>query len=182
MKPALTAALAAVALAATPARASDTYLVAKLGYLWPSGDVAQAAGNFGQVDPKFYWEAGVGMNASLLGLQLNVGRFSSSLSTINLSVSTVPVVVAVQLRLPIPLITPYIEAGGGAFFNNAEIPGVYSESHVTWGVLLGGGVDLRLEWLLLGVEARYLSADSGIPNLTYRVDGTTLTGKIGFYL
>jgi hypothetical protein len=182
MKPTLAAALAAVALAASPARAADAYLVAKLGYLWPSGDVLQAGGSFGQVDPKFYWEAGVGMNASVLGLELSGGRFSSTNSTLNMSISSVPVLLSVQLRIPIPVVTPYVEVGGGAFFNSVEIPGLLSESHVAWGFLVGGGIDFRFSSLLLGVEARYLSADAGIPNVTLRVDGATLTGKVGFYL
>ena len=182
MKPILAAALAAGALAATPARAADTYLVGKLGYLWPSGNVIQAGGNLGQVPARFYWEAGVGMNASVLGLELTGGSFSSSVSVIDLSVSTVPVLLVVQLRIPIPVVTPYVEAGGGAFFNHAEIPGALSQSHTTWGFTVGGGVDIRISSLLLGAEARYLSADSGIPNLTYRVDSATLTGKVGFYL
>ncbi|HYQ81422.1 MAG TPA: outer membrane beta-barrel protein [Anaeromyxobacteraceae bacterium] len=182
MKPALAAALAAVALSATPARAADFFINGKLGYLWPSGEVMQAGGNFGKVDPKLYWEAGLGLHASVLGLELTGGRFSSTNSTLNLSVSSVPVLLAVQLRIPIPVVTPYVEAGGGAFFNKAEIPGAFSESHTTWGYVLGGGVDIRIEFLLLGVEARYLSADAGIPNVTLRVDSATLTGKVGFFL
>ncbi|HEU4385603.1 MAG TPA: outer membrane beta-barrel protein [Anaeromyxobacteraceae bacterium] len=182
MKPALAVSLAAAVLAAAPARAADTYLAAKLGYLWPSSEVVAAGGNFGQVPSRFYWEAAVGVNESMLGLELSGGHFSSDLSAINLSISTVPVLLALQLRIPIPVITPYVEVGGGAFFNSAETPN-FSESHVTWGYLLGGGVDLRfVPWLLLGAEARYLSADSGIPNLTYRLDSVTLTAKIGFYL
>ncbi len=182
MKPAFAAAVAAVALSAAPARAADTYLVGKLGYLWPSGDVLQAGGNFGQVPPKIYWEVGAGLNASIIGLELTGGRFSSTNSILDMSVSTVPVLLSLQLRIPIPVVTPYVEVGGGAFFNHAEIPGLLSESHTTWGYLLGGGVDIRISWLLLGAEARYLSANSGIPNLTYRVDSATLVGKVGFYL
>jgi hypothetical protein len=182
MKPALAAVLAAAALAATPARAADAFIDGKLGYLWPSGDLVVAGGNFGQVDPRFYWEVGAGLHASVLGLELSVGRFGSSNSALNMSISSVPLVLAVQLRIPIPVVTPYVEAGGGAFFNKAEIPGAFSESHTTWGFLVGGGIDIQASFLLLGVEARYLSAELGIPNVTLRVDGATLTGKVGFYL
>lgn len=182
MKPLLAAALAAAALSATPARASEFFVNGKLGYLWPSGDVLQAGGNFGQVPSKVYWEVGAGLHASVLGLELTGGRFSSTNSNLNLTISTVPLLLAVQLRIPIPVITPYVEVGGGAFFNKAEIPGAFSESHTTWGYVLGGGVDIRIEFLLLGAEARYLSADAGIPGVTLRVDSATLTGKVGFFL
>lgn len=181
MKPALAAALAAVALAATPAHASDTYLAAKLGYLWPSANVVMAGGNFGQVQPKVYWEVAGGLQSSLLGLELSAGRFSSSNSNIQLDIASVPVLVAVQLRIPIPVVTPYVELGGGAFFNSWTYPG-QSGSHTSFGFLAGGGVDLRVSSLLLGVEARYMSAEAGIPNVTLRVDSATLMAKVGLVL
>ena len=183
MKPTLAGALAAAALASfpAPATAADTYLVAKLGYFGPTAEVVATGGNVGQLDPRFYWELGVGMNASFLGLELSGGRFSSTNATLQLTTSSIPVLLSVRLRIPIPVFTPYIELGGGAFFNDVEIPGLFSESHTTWGYLAGGGIDFRFSSLLIGVEARYLSAEAGIPYVTLRVDGVTVTGNLGFY-
>ncbi len=183
MKPTLAAALAAAALA-LPARAGavDTYAVLKLGYLAPTAEIAYAQSTGTKLQPRFYGELGVGANVMFLGLELSAGRLSSRNSTLNLSISSIPVLLAAKLRIPFPVITPYLELGGGAFMNKAEIPGLFSESKTTWGFLAGGGIDFKITSLLLGLEARYLSASAGIPGVTLRVDGVTVTGNVGFYL
>jgi len=185
MKPALAAALAAAALSVAPARAAaaDTYLVAKLGYFAPTTDIVAAGGNVYQLDPTFCWELGVGANMSILGLELSGGHLGTSTGTPALSykVSSIPVLLTAKLRIPIPVVTPYLELGGGVYFNTLEITARPSESHTEWGYHLGGGVDIRISSLLLGVEARYLSVDAGSSIVTFRVDGVTVTGNVGFY-
>lgn len=180
MKPTLAATLAAAVLAAAPARAADTYVVAKLGYFGPTAEIAQVGL---KLDPRFYWEVGLGMNASFLGVQLSGGRFSSTVEApgLQLTTSSVPLLLSLQLRIPIPVVTPYVVVGGGAFLNTVEVPGLFSESNTTWGFLAGGGVDIRIASFLLGAEVRYLSADAGISQVTLRVDGVTATGNLGFY-
>ncbi len=184
MKPALAAALAATALAAVPSRAGavDTYLVAKLGYVAPVAEIAYANQTGTELQPKFYGELGVGANIMFLGLELSAGYLSSKNSNLDLSVSAVPVLLAAKLRLPFPVVSPYVEVGGGAFFIKAEIPGAFSESTTRWGYLVGGGVDFKIASLFLGAEVRWLSADAGIPNLTLRVDSVTATANVGLYL
>jgi opacity protein-like surface antigen len=183
MKPSFAAALAAAALTAAPAGArAENYVVAKLGYFGPSGDILAAAGNLGQLDAIFYWEVGLGTNAGLFGLELSGGHLATSAGVpgLTVNVSSIPVLLTAKLRIPIPVVTPYVELGGGAYFNSVDITGLLSQSHTSWGYHVGGGVDFQISALLLGVEARYLSTDVGIPNVTLRVDGVTLTGNVGF--
>jgi len=186
MKPTLAAALAAAALASLPARASagDTYLVLKGGYYGPTKDIAYAQATGTTLDPKFYGELGAGTNLVFLGLELTAGYLSSSsgVPALTLKVSSIPVLLTAKLRLPFPVITPYVELGAGAYFNTVEITALPSEKHTTFGFHVGGGVDFRISSFLLGLEARYLSADAGVPGVTLRVDGVTVTGNVGFYL
>lgn len=183
MKPTVAASIAAAALAALPLRAAagDTYLVAKLGYYGPTKDIAAAGGNFGQLDKSFYWEVGAGTNLSVLGLELTGGYLKSDNALLNLKVTSVPIFLTAKLRIPTPILSPYVEAGAGVYFNKVEIPGTFSESHTTLGGHFGAGLDLRITSLLLGVEARYLLADAGVSGVTLRVDGITVTANLGFY-
>ncbi|HEY6106151.1 MAG TPA: outer membrane beta-barrel protein [Anaeromyxobacteraceae bacterium] len=186
MKPTLAAALAAAAFASFPARATagDTYLVLKGGYYGPTKDIAFAQATGTKLDPKFYGELGAGTNLVFLGVELTAGYMSSSTGVpgLTLKVSSIPVLLTAKLRLPVPVVTPYVELGAGAYFNTVDVTGLASEKHTTFGFHVGAGIDLRISSLLLGLEARYLSADAGIPNVTLRVDGVTVTANLGFYL
>lgn len=186
MKPTLAAALAAAALASLPARATagDTYLVLKGGYYGPTKDIAYAQATGTTLDPKFYGEIGAGTNLVILGVEVTAGYMSSSTGVpgLTVEVSSIPVLLTAKLRIPVPVVTPYAELGAGAYINTVEITALPSEKHTTFGFHVGAGLDLRISSLLLGLEARYLSADAGIPGVTLRVDGVTVTGNVGFYL
>src|SRR5574337_2050150 len=114
MKPALAATLAAATFAALPATAgaTDVYTVAKLGYVAPTASIAYAQYSGTKLDPKFYGELGVGANVLFLGLELSAGRMSSTNSTVNLTITSVPVLLAAKLRFPFPVLSPYVEVGG----------------------------------------------------------------------
>lgn len=186
MKPTFAASLAALALAAVPAgaRAGDSYLVLKGGYYGPTKDIAYAQATGTTLSPKFYGEVGAGTSVIFLGVELTAGYMSSSTSVpgLTVKVSSIPVLLTGKLRIPVPIVSPYAEVGAGMYFNTVDITSQPSESHTTVGWHVGAGVDFRISSLLLGVEARYLSADSGASNMTLRVDGVVVTGNVGFYL
>ena len=181
------AALAALALAVVPGRAdAESYLVLKLGYYGPSGEIAYAQATGTSLDPKFHWAAGVGTNLTFLGLELTAGYLSTHNALVD--ARSVPVVVTAKLRLPFPIISPYVEVGGGPYFNTVEpnpTIGLPPQSHTTFGLHAGGGVDLNISSLLLGVEARYVYVDSGfedaVSGYRLRLDGVTVTANLGFY-
>lgn len=185
MKTTIAAAAAALAIAAlpAPARAFDTYLVLKGGYYWPSAEIAYAQAAGVKLDSKFTGAAGLGANLLFFGLEVTGGYLSSSNAL--LKYSAVPVLATVKLRAPIVFVAPYLELGGGAYFTSVTPVVGASEKKTGFGGHVGGGVDLTVSSILIGVEARYLFMDPGFTLTDYaglKLDGVTVTVNVGFLL
>ena len=116
---------------------------------------------------------------SFLGAELGVGYFESSDGPDKLTVY--PVTLAGRLRIPIPVVKPYAIAGMGAYFAKSERSGVgsQSDSDTTFGYFAGAGVDFKVLFVLLNIEAKYLWAQPSFFGKDVNIDGVVVTAGVG---
>ncbi len=175
---------------APPAAADDgSYLVLKGGLYLPTADnlLGQVGGaiSSGTLPTGGDLELGFGASWGLLGLQLAAGYFWSNSTGVDLG--SVPVTLALQLRLPIALFVPYLEAGVGMLVGTAKVTDL-SSTKASFMAPLGGGVDVLLGPLFVGAEARYLYVSpvtytwSGLPDTQLKLSGVNVTANVGFRL
>ena len=155
-----------LAVPAREAAAGDSYVLVKGGVYSPN------ANEVDQLNEGFAGEIAVGSYFwSIVGLELAGGYFEASQGGVDLTVY--PLTLAAKVRIPIPVIKPYAIVGGGAYFADLETPGGGSKSDTAYGYFGGVGVDFKLAFLLINIEAKYLVAQ---PN--FGVD-TNIDGYVG---
>jgi len=190
---ALTAALALAAILLPGAAAADgnSYVVLKGGVYVPTASNVVGSINFSSFPPSGDIELGVGTAIGILGLQLDAGYLwtSKNQDAGSVQLSGVPITGVLQLRFPIAIVVPYIEAGVGLFINTAKLTAVsssFSNTKVAFMAPLGGGVDVLLGPILVGAEARYLYISpqsytfGTFPVSTLHMDGVVVTGNLGY--
>ncbi len=187
----LLATAAAVVAGAAPQASADegSYLVLKGGLYLPTADnvVGQVGGaiNSGTLPSGGDLELGIGNSFGLLGVQFAAGYFWTSSN--NATIGSVPITGVLQLRFPILMIVPYLEAGVGMLIGTVKVSDL-SSTKASFMAPLGGGVDVVLGALLVGVEARYLYVSptnyswSGLPNTGVKLSGVNVTANLGFRL
>ena len=176
---------------------ADTYLEAKGGIFIPtvSGalkieDITSSLNLGGDV------ELALGWNWSFLGFQVAAGYIWTSAqpasvggTSVSTSVNGIPFSGVIQLRLPIPLIQPYIEGGVGGYasFINVNVNGTNTSQNKLLFMAIGGlGVDFLLGPLLLGAEARYFFINpteidtAGGVTTSLALSGVSVTANIGY--
>ena len=166
--------LCALALAVqTPeALAGDSYLLVKAGAYDPqASDVKDLGTGFnGEIAVGHYF-------LPFLGVELGGGYFEVSKDPSKLTVY--PLTLAARLRLPIPIVKPYAILGGGAYFSELEVTGAASQSDTAFGYFAGAGVDFKLFFLLVNVEAKYLWANPTFGGVDRNIDGVVGTVGVG---
>ena len=176
-----------LALLATPSIAlADTYVEAKGGVFIPTVSGALTIENVtsslslgGDV------ELALGWTWSFLGLQVSSGYIWTSGQSV--SVGGIPLNGIIQLRLPIPVIQPYIEAGVGGYMSFVNVNTTNTSENKLLFMALGGlGIDFLLGPLLLGAEARYMFINpTNITSTSGQVaslatSGVSVTANIGY--
>jgi len=166
---ALTLCALSLALQTPEAAAGDGYLLGKVGIYSPQ------ASDVDDLDEGFNGEVTIGKYfLPLIGAEIGAGYFEAEKAPVKLSVY--PVTLAARVRLPIPVVKPYAVAGGGVYFAEREISGSGSQSDTAWGYFGGLGVDIKLLFLLLNFEAKYLWAS---PSFGGEVDIDGLQATVG---
>lgn len=166
-----------VMLAAVSASAQEekSYFTFKGGYFAPTGGGFQNTDMSGNA----YWEVASGTDYSFFGVEFGIGYLQSRND--NVDVYTVPVTLSAKVQFPIALFVPYLKAGGGIFFTDGSSRvGQGSDSAWNWGYQAGGGIDFRLDWLILGVEVKYIAVDANLKMGDVKLEGVITTGNIGF--
>jgi hypothetical protein len=156
---------------AREAAAADSYLLVKGGVYSPN------ANEVDQLNEGVAAEIAIGRYIwPMIGLELGVGYFEASQGGVDLTVY--PATLAAKFRLPIPVIKPYAIAGVGAYFSKLETPGGGSADDTAFGYFGGVGVDFKLAFLLINLEAKYLVAkpDFGVET---NIDGYVGTVGVG---
>jgi hypothetical protein len=125
----------------------SSYAVLKGGWFGSSGDYQGSS-----FSGSGTWEVAVG-TGRIFGVELGFGSMSTSAS--GLEVTTYPLLLSLRLQVPIAFVAPYVELGGGAYFNKVTLGGRTIDD-VTAGWQAGLGCDFLLGRLLLGAEARYM--------------------------
>jgi len=92
--------------------------------------------------------------------------------------SVYPATVAARLRLPLPIVKPYAILGGGAYFTSMDTPSG-SQDDTAFGYFAGAGVDFKIAFLLLNVEAKYLWAQPTFYGIDTNIDGVVVTAGVG---
>lgn len=158
---------------APEAAAGDSYLLLKAGAYDPQANDVESA-----LDTGFSGEIAAGHYfLPFLGAELGVGYFEGSKSGNKLTVY--PVTLSAKLRLPIPIVKPYAIAGGGAYFAKAETPALESQSDTALGYFAGAGVDFKVLFLLINIEAKYLWARPTFFGADTDIDGFAGTVGVG---
>ncbi|MBP2669596.1 MAG: outer membrane protein, OmpW-related [Deltaproteobacteria bacterium] len=162
-----------LALQAPEAAAGDNYLLLKAGVYDPQANDVES-----DLDTGFSGEIAVGHYfLPFLGAELGAGYFEASKSGNKLTVY--PVTLSAKLRLPIPIVKPYAIAGGGAYFAKAEAPALGSQSDTAFGYFGGAGVDFKVAFLLINIEAKYLWAKPTFFGADTDIDGIAGTVGVG---
>jgi hypothetical protein len=149
--------------------AEGTYLLLKGGAYGPN-DLNTDTGFVGEIAIGHYFRP-------FLGLELAGGYMESSRNGPNLTVY--PLTLAVKGRLPIPVVKPYGILGGGAYFADLEVAGKGSDSDTAFGYFAGVGVDFKLAFLLINLEAKYLWAEPSFYGVDTNIDGVVGTLGVG---
>ncbi|HEX9190927.1 MAG TPA: outer membrane beta-barrel protein [Candidatus Deferrimicrobiaceae bacterium] len=170
---ALTLCALSFALHVPQAFAEDSYLLLKAGAYDP-----QASDVKDDLDTGFAGEIAFGHYfVPFLGAELGAGYFEASKSGNKLTVY--PVTLAAKLRLPIPVVKPYAIAGGGAYFAKAEAGSSGSQSDTAFGYFAGAGVDFKVVFLLINIEAKYIWANPTFFGTETNIDGVAGTVGVG---
>jgi len=108
--------------------------------------------------------------------ELGFGYFESESDSTKLS--AYPLTLAARLRIPIPIVKPYAILGGGAYFTELETP-FGSNSDTAFGYFAGAGVDFKITFLLLNIEAKYLWVEPSFSGIDRTIDGVVVTAGVG---
>ena len=159
------------ALQPPEAFSGDSYLLLKGGAYEPQSNDLK---NF---DTGFYGEV-VGGHYFLpfLGAELGAGYFESKDGGNKLSVY--PLTLAARLRVPIPIVKPYAILGGGAYFTSLDTS-AGSKDDTAYGYFAGAGVDFKIAFLLLNLEAKYLWVEPSFSGTNKNIEGVVATAGVG---
>ena len=72
-----------------------------------------------------------------------------------LEVRTIPLLLTLRLAIPIAMVSPHVDLGGGVYFNQATV-GDQSLDDTTAGWHAGAGCDVMLGRLVVGADLRYM--------------------------
>ena len=133
--------------AASPEEDYSSWLVLKGGWFGSSADFqGESFSGSGE------WELAVG-TGRILGIELAGGSMTTSAS--GLEVQTIPILLTLRLAIPIAFVFPYVEAGGGVYFNHATTSGrSFDDTTVGWQA--GLGCDVMIKRLVVGADLRYM--------------------------
>ena len=165
--------LCTLAFAAHPpeALAGDSYLLVKAGAYTPE------ASDLDNYDTGVNTEVAVGHYfLPFLSGELGFGYFESKNDSSKLSVY--PATLAARLRVPLPIVKPYAILGGGAYFTTLDTP-FGSKSDTPFGYFAGAGVDFKIAFLLLNIEAKYLWVQPSYSGTDTKIDGVVATVGVG---
>jgi opacity protein-like surface antigen len=166
--------LCTLAFAAHPPEAltGDSYFLVKGGAYTPEAsdmDTFNTGGNAEVVVGHYF--------LPFLSGELGAGYFESKNDSFKLSVY--PVTLAARLRVPLPVVKPYAILGGGAYFTTLDTPSSGSMSNTAFGYFAGAGVDFKITFLLLNIEAKYLWAQPSFSGTDTKIDGVVVTAGVG---
>jgi opacity protein-like surface antigen len=166
-------ALCALAFAVHPPEAlsGDSYFLLKGGAFTPEASDLEnfSTGANAEVAVGHYF-------LPFLSGELGFGYFESKNDPYKLSVY--PATLAARLRVPLPVVKPYAILGGGAYFTTLDTPSG-SKSDTVFGYFAGAGVDFKITFLLLNIEAKYLWAQPSYSGTDTKVDGVVVTAGVG---
>ena len=149
----------------------STYLAGKFGWFGSSGSFQ--GNDFGSNGT---WELAIG-TGRVLGVEISGGSMSTSAG--DLSVRTIPLLLSLRLAIPIAIVHPFLEAGGGAYFNKVSLRD-RSVDDVTAGWHVGAGCDVHIGRLLVGAQGRYMGIAPTISSIgTLTLDRYELLGRVG---
>jgi hypothetical protein len=158
---------------APDAMAGDSYLLLKAGAYDPQANDVKD-----DLDTGFAGEIAVGHYfLPFFGVELAGGYIESSKGPAKLTVY--PVTLAAKGRIPLPVVKPYGIAGGGAYFSEAEVSGQDSRNDTAFGYFAGAGVDFKVLFLLINIEAKYLWAEPSFDGSKTSIDGIVGTVGVG---
>ena len=113
----------------------------------------------------------------------------------DLEFNVIPVILSGKFMIPIGSVSPYGEAGIGAYFSSLDVSnnGNSFSGTSTFGIHAGAGIDVPVgETVFLGAEGRYVWADPSFGDQTikindteysldgFKLNGFTLTAVVGF--
>jgi hypothetical protein len=138
---------AELAAARPPQEQPSAWLVLKGGWFGTSqdyqGDSFSGSGE---------WELAVG-TGRVLGIELGGGSMTTSAG--GLDVRTIPILLTLRLAIPIAMVSPHLDVGGGVYFNTATLRD-QSFDATTAGWHAGVGCDVMLGRLVVGADLRYM--------------------------
>jgi outer membrane protein W len=124
------------------------------------------------------------------------GSFDSEGNVSNdFNFNVIPVILSGKFMIPIGSVSPYGEAGIGAYFSSLDVSnnGNSFSGTSTFGIHAGAGIDVPVgETAFLGAEGRYVWADPSFGDQTikindteysldgFKLNGFTLTAVLGF--
>ena len=165
--------LCTLAFAAHPPEAlsGDSYFLVKGGAYTPQSSDMDSFSTGGLV------EGAIGHYfLPFLSGELGGGYFESKDSGDKLSVY--PLTLAARLRVPLPIVKPYAILGGGAYFTTLDTPSG-SKDDTAYGGFAGAGVDFKIAFLLLNIEAKYLWVEPSFSGTDRNIEGVVATAGVG---
>ena len=165
--------LCTLAFAAHPPEAlsGDSYFLVKGGAYTPEASDMDNFSTGANV------EAAVGHYfLPFLSGELGGGYFESKDGGDKLSVY--PLTLAARLRVPLPIVKPYAILGGGAYFTTLDTS-AGSKDDTAYGYFAGAGVDFKITFLLLNIEAKYLWVEPSYSGTDRNIEGVVVTAGVG---
>ena len=167
------ATLCTLAFAAHPSEAlsGDSYFLVRAGAFAPqSSDLDNySTGVNAEVAVGHYF-------LPFLSGELGFGYFESSNDPYKLTVY--PATLAARLRVPLPIVKPYAILGGGAYFTSLDTS-AGSKDDTAYGYFAGAGVDFKITFLLLNIEAKYLWVEPSFSGTDRNIEGVVVTAGVG---
>ena len=167
------ATLCTLAFAAHPSEAlsGDSYFLVRAGAFAPqSSDLDNySTGVNAEVAVGHYF-------LPFLSGELGFGYFESSNDPYKLTVY--PATLAARLRVPLPIVKPYAILGGGAYFTSLDTS-AGSKDDTAYGYFGGAGVDFKITFLLLNIEAKYLWVEPSFSGTDRNIEGVVVTAGVG---
>lgn len=176
--------LAGIAPSFAQAENPSNYLMFKGGLYAPSEDFDLGGAHFDS-DDGFALEAAFGHYfLPFLAIEFGGGYFQSEASPATTpgesKLKVVPVLLTGKVLLPLGIVEPYAEIGGGVYVTEFEINGDDTTKGVL-GVHAGGGVNFNLgPNVFIGAEGKYLWAEESFGGQDIRLDGFFAMGTLGF--
>jgi opacity protein-like surface antigen len=153
------------------AMSGDSYILVKAGAYSPQASDMENFSTGANV------EAAVGHYfLPFLSGELGGGYFESKDGGDKLSVY--PLTLAARLRVPLPIVKPYAILGGGAYFTTSETS-AGSKDDTAYGYFAGAGVDFKITFLLLNIEAKYLWVEPSYSGTDRNIEGVVVTAGVG---